>query len=47
LAEVGRTSLALNAALAALYPSGGAVHDSLSQLGSRDVAFSKIRDSVR
>ena len=45
--EVGRTSVALNSAMAALYPTGGPVHDSLHQLGAREVAFTKIRDSVR
>jgi len=46
LAELARTSLVLNSALAQIYPTGGPLHESLSQLGARDVAFSTIRDTA-
>ena len=42
--EVCRTSVALNSAMAALYPTGGPVQDSLHQLG--EVAFKMIRGLV-
>ncbi len=44
--EVGRTSLALNAAMAAVYPATGHLHTGLEQLASREVVFKKIWETV-